>query len=147
MARTTPGAVQGILGANWDGKTDLGQFITPANIVVNQVQKYALIGLICYTHTPAELELIERWLAAHFYCQNDPLYMSSSVLGASGGFQRASATEDFGSTDYGKSACRMDVSGKLTAIGKRQIAGGFHVGRHHGWSDEYPTERYTSNEE
>jgi hypothetical protein len=127
--RTNPGLVAGILGDNYNGKTDLGQFIAPANAVVTQVQEYALTGLFCYTHTPAELELIERWLAAHFYCQSDPLYMSSSNLGASGSFQRASATDDFGSTDYGKSACRMDVSGKLSAIGKRQIAVGLHVGR------------------
>lgn len=134
MARTTRKLVEGVLGSNYgplaDGSLpDLDPFIDTASAIVDRVSTCAANkGLKL---SGVELELVERWLSAHCYCQMDPLMMSKSSGGASGGFQRAGATDDFGSTDYGKTACRLDYSGCLSAIGKRQFAGGMWLGQKH----------------
>ena len=90
-------------------------------------------------YTSAQLELLERYLAAHFYCKSDPLYISKGNMGASGSFQRK--TDDgFQLTEYGRAACEMDTTGVLSAIGKRQVAGIAWAGRNR---DEcYPGDRY-----
>jgi hypothetical protein len=131
--RTTVAAVQGILGGNY-GKVNgvlmnLQPFIDSATVIVDRVavcaaKRHKTLG-------PAELELVERWLAAHAYCHMDPIYMSKSTAGASASFQRGSGGEGFESTDYGKMAVRIDYSGCLSAIGKRQVARGFAAGVEH----------------
>jgi hypothetical protein len=156
MPRTTPGAVQAILGPNWDGynptagiaSTDLTPFVYAASNVTDQVASLAaqrfqqrlttftLSGLQSATQAPmgsdspnTMLELIERWLAAHFYCHEDPLYNSKSTGGASGSFQRGSDEGGFGTTEYGKAAVHMDPTGSLVILGKRQVAGALWLGK------------------
>lgn len=134
-ARTTGVAVQAILGGtapntNWDGITDLLPFIATASAIVDRVvtqaaKKAQVVGGIVLS--AVEQELIERWLAAHFYCVNDPLYESKTTQGATGKFQRKSES-GFEVTDYGRTACQLDYSGTLRAIGLRQFAGGMWNG-------------------
>lgn len=131
MSRTIPIAVQAILGgtanaSNWDGITDLTPYIDSASAVVDRVVATALSNK-SITLSAVEQELIERWLAAHFYTVMDPLYMSKSTRGASGSFQRKTG-EGFECTDYGRTACQMDYSGSLRAIGLRQFASGAWAG-------------------
>lgn len=128
--RTNVAAVQAVLGgtaktSNWDAITDLTPFIQAASAIVDRAvtaaaSKFGFIGGI--TLSALEQELIERWLAAHFYCMYDPLYQSKSTQGASGTFQRKSG-EGFETTEYGRTACQLDYSGSLRAIGLRQFAG------------------------
>lgn len=133
--RTNTVAVQAILGgtnenSNWDGITDLTPFIQTASAIVDRVntgaqsKPWANQGIVL---SAVELELIERWLSAHFYCVNDPLYMSQAAGGASGSYQRKIG-DGFEVTEYGRTACQLDYSGTLRAIGLRQFAGGFWAG-------------------
>ena len=118
--RTTLANVQAVLADNWDDSTSVQPYIDSATVVVDRVVTCATKR--GKTLTATEEELVERWLAAHFYCVMDPLYTTRSTAGASGGFQRKPATDDFGSTDYGMQATRIDPSGCLNAIGKRAVA-------------------------
>jgi hypothetical protein len=121
--RTTEIKVQAILARNWNGTTNLLPFIEMASATIDQAVSLAASSK-GISLSAVQQELMERWLAAHFYCMMDPLYMSKSGGGASGSFQKK-VGEGFDSTDYGKAACNVDQSGVLTAIGKRQFAAGF----------------------
>jgi hypothetical protein len=127
MSYTTPTAVAAVLGRNYDGSTDLQQYIDSAEVVIARM--IACAQAKGFSHTEPEVELIERWLAAHFYCKMDPLYNSNSTEGASGAYQRKGGGEGFESTDYGEMAVRLDDSGCLNAMGKRMSAGGFWLGK------------------
>lgn len=134
-ARTNAGAVQSILGLNYDKKRrpDLTPFINSASDVVDQVlalsrgksRVKALGGL-----TATTLANIEMWVAAHLYVVSDPLYMSRSTEGASGAFQRAPAKDGLASSDYGKTAMDIDWSGCLTNINMKQFASALGMGHH-----------------
>lgn len=126
-ARTTQAAVVGILVANYDAKKkpSLLPFIQAASDVVDQVKKLSLGKSRVISRgglTTTTLQNIETWLAAHFYCINDPLYISRSTQGATGAFQRAAAKDGFSSTDYGKQALSIDWSGCLRNIDLAQFA-------------------------
>jgi hypothetical protein len=120
--RTTTLKVQEILGDNWAG-SNVQPYIDIASSIVDQANTLAFSAK-GFSLTPTQLELMERWLAAHFYCTMDPIFMQKATDGASGSFQRK-VGDGFDATDYGKAACNVDTSGVLTAIGKRQFASGF----------------------
>ena len=128
MPRTDVTAVQTLLGRNYNGSADLQQFIDTATVIVDRVVAKAAGPLFNTPLLDTEAELIERYLAAHFYCVQDPLYVSKSTAGASGSFQRAPSTDDFTSSEYGRGAVRSDPSGVLVSLGKRQVARGFYAG-------------------
>lgn len=117
MARTTVIAVKNLLLDNYDKVSnpppDLTGFIDSASALVDQVVSSATSRGITLTTTL--LEIIERWLAAHYYAQADPLYMSKSTQGASGSFMGQSAL-GLDSTRYGQQAKRLDISGSLAAF-------------------------------
>lgn len=126
MPRTTSGLVIGILGRNYDSDPedglppDLSPFMATATVIVDRVATCATAK--GFTLSSTELELIERWLTAHFYCVNDPLYTSRSTQGASGSFQTGQVLEGFGATEYGRQAIAMDYSGCLKNISLKQRA-------------------------
>ncbi len=133
-ARTTSTAVAAILGDNYGYKADgtlpdLTVFINDASVVVDRVVLMAAAAISPITLTTAEQESIERWLAAHLYCHADPLYMSRSTQGASGGFQRGQAGKGFESTHYGMMAMDLDYSGSLKKINGLKRAGAFWMGK------------------
>jgi hypothetical protein len=129
--RTTPNLVQGVLragvdGTNWDGQTDLQQFINIANPIVSRVvrdaARYKEISI-----TWEEQCNICTLLAAHLYIMTDRTYKSRGQGGSSASFD--------GNTDmylesslYGQGACLADPSGCLRNIGKQQRARGFGPG-------------------
>ena len=103
--RTTEGAVRKLLAGNWDGCTGLQQFIDSATPTIDRVATCATDKGITLTAT--ELELIERWYAAHLYTQVDPLYQSRSTGRGSGSFMPHG---------YKDGAIAADPSGCLAAI-------------------------------
>lgn len=130
MARTTPALVKGLLLSDYDinKSPDLTPFIDTASIVMdNVVIKGAAKGVIL---SGVESEMIERWLAAHYYAVNDKPFQSKGTEGASATFigQTGMYLE---ATLYGQTAMRIDRSGVLANIGGKQPnkAGGFWLGK------------------
>lgn len=124
MARTGSSAVQAVLrpatvGGDYDGSTDLSPYIATATVMVDRVASCATVKGKALSD--AELELIERWLAAHLYAMADQTYTSKTTQGASGSFggQLGMSLE---ATKYGQNALAVDYSGCLTVISKRQVA-------------------------
>lgn len=129
MSLSTPTTVQAILGDNYGALEDgslpgLQQFCDAAYLTMQRVAACAVKKGI--TLSDAEKEMIERWLAAHYYCQMDPLYTSRSTAGASGSFQRKQG-DGFETTEYGATAVRLDPSGCLSSLGKRANARMFSI--------------------
>lgn len=116
MARTNSNAVQAILGDNYDSNIDLDPFIDTASAVVDEIEDCASERDITMSSTL--LELIERWLAAHFYAHADPLYQSRSTGGASATFQGQTGM-GLESTVYGQTALRLDKSGCLAYMDEK----------------------------
>ncbi len=119
MPRTTVELVQGILGGDWDGTTDLTPYINSATVVITRVAACAVSRGVAVT--TEELEIIERWLSAHFYGQSDKPYIEKRTERAMGKFAGETGM-GFDSTLYGQTAMRIDPSGCLAALNKRQRA-------------------------
>jgi hypothetical protein len=124
MSRTTTTAVQALLRSGvpdggYDGVTDLQQFIDTAGVTVDRCVTMASAKGI--TMLATELELMERWLAAHSYCQSDKQYASKSTAGASASFQGQTG-QGFETTYFGQQALRIDYSGCLRNLDKQQRA-------------------------
>jgi hypothetical protein len=119
MSRTTSELVAGVIEA--DVNISLTPFIDSASMIVER-------ACAVLDYTDAELELIERWLAAHFYAARDPQLASESIKGASSTYQGQTAMY-FESTVYGQRAMQLDVLGGLIAIqnqlknGKKKYVG------------------------
>lgn len=110
MQRTTVQLVKALLLDNYGALRDrtlpsLQPFIDTATVIIDRVATCAVSR--GKTLTTTELELIERWLACHYYTKSDPLYTSRSTEGASGSFVQRSFLD--GATD-------LDFSGCLKAI-------------------------------
>lgn len=112
MPRTTAKKVEGVLGVNYDAARypSLVPFIDSAAVITNRVAT-------CATEkktplTDAELELVERWLAGHYYQKSDRGYASSNTEGASASFDGKTGMY-FESTLYGQTAIEIDPSGCL----------------------------------
>lgn len=121
MPRTTAGAVRSILGEGEDGyqydsetEPSLTSFIETASAITDDVQACAVAK--GGGHTAARLELIERWLAAHFYCVMDPTYQERWTGKAKGIYQGRSGMY-LDSTRYGQHAQILDGTGCLAALG------------------------------
>ncbi len=111
--RTTSEHVQEILVGHYDGKTDLARFIATASSLVDWlVRKDTAHDL-----DAAALELIECYLAAHFYTHSDKIAQSKSTSGAGGTFQGQTAMVLM-STDYGQTACILDTTLRLAEHSK-----------------------------
>lgn len=133
MARTTAAAVKLILAPAKDYDTglaaDLTPFIDTASAMVDDI-------VSCITAkggtalTAARLELIERWLAGHYYKVSDKTYSSRSTADASGAFDGQTAMY-LESTLYGQTAIRLDSSGCLDAAGgkEQKVASAIWLGR------------------
>lgn len=145
MSRTNATAVAKVLmddyGPRLSGDNpDLDPFIETASSIVDDVVECATAK--GKTLTAAKLELIERWLAAHFYAVSDKPYTSRSTVDASGSFAGQTAMY-FESTLYGQHAMRLDPSGCLDAIGgkERKRAGGSWLGKNPSSQIDYEDRR------
>lgn len=120
MSRTNSAAVVLILGNNYDSTNvpSLTPFIDTATAIVNRVAACAILK--GKTLTSEELELIERWLSAHFYTMMDPTFKSRSTASASGSW-RGSDGMKLDASLYGQQAKMLDYSGCLESFEKRQV--------------------------
>ncbi len=116
MSRTTDELVKGVIETDEDNIPDLEPFITVANELVTEVcvdGPVARGDVVAYTST--RLELIERWLAAHFYAVRDP--RSKSERAGPVSQEVESDTDLFLSTSkYGQHAMVLDTKGGLARL-------------------------------
>ena len=121
--RTSIAVVKELLDRNYHWKTqpNLQPHIDTATLLVDRMISCATEK--GFTHTAAELEMIERWLAAYSYCKMDPLFASKSTQGASGSHvssQSLQAEQE----RYKRGAIELDDSGCLNAQLNRNVARG-----------------------
>lgn len=109
--RTTESAVKAILGDHYDGSSSLLPFIDTATILVDRIDLADTAGEM----TDAALEMVERYLSAHFYTHADMIAQSRSTGGASGSFQ-GQTQMGFDATLYGQTAKRLDTTGTLVNL-------------------------------
>jgi hypothetical protein len=117
-----------------DRQPDLTPYIAAANAVVNQVvslsSKRPLAGnFFGTTLDSTTAELVERWLAAHYYQAQDKGFESKSTGVSSGSFQGQKGSTGLETTEYGKRALLLDWTGCLEALDKRKFAGGQWLGK------------------
>lgn len=111
--RTSSAAVQAILGQNYDGTTVLTPFIETATALVDWLSSKDSNGEL----TSTLLELIERYLSAHFYHPVNQFVQAEGAEGASNTYQGQTGL-GLNSTMYGQTALRLDVTGILS---KREL--------------------------
>ena len=121
MARTTADNVKAILAGQWDGKTPLDAFIATASALVDWVVTVKANQDTTLGDTLAAQ--VECYLAAHFYQHADQALKTKSTGGASGTFQGRDGMV-FTSTDYGRTACALDITGQLARRSKEVEEGG-----------------------
>ena len=125
--RTTPDAVAAIIEV--DDAITLTPFIESASAVVDDV-------CVPLLYDATRLELIERWLSAHFYALRDPRRSSEGASGVSASYQNA-VDLGFNCTHYGQAAMRLDTRGGLAALEKLSKQGGRRtVGVYHLVEDD-----------
>lgn len=91
----------------------LTPFIETASSMVDDLVECAAEKGITLSDT--KLELIERWLSAHFYSQSDKPYTESETLDARAKYNGQTKMY-LESTLYGQTAVKLDPTGCLAAI-------------------------------
>lgn len=114
MARTTDEAVEGIIEV--EENATLTPFIEAANVLVTEVCTSS-------TYDDARLELIERWLSAHFYAIYDPRFESEKAGDVAAKYQ-TKVNLGFDVTHYGQMAMRLDTAGGLASLNTEAKSGG-----------------------
>lgn len=119
--RTTVNAVQSILGPNYDYKflPDLTQFIEAAGSIVDTA--VPLAASRGFTLSTSQQELVERWLAAYFYCKQDALYQQKNTDKASATFVTSQSLQSE-QERYKRGAIELEPSGVLNALLNRLTA-------------------------
>lgn len=126
--RTTAPLVQGILdaGGDYNGTSDLTPYCDTATVIVDRVATCATSKGITLTST--ELELIERWLAAHCYVQSDQTYAEKTTQRAKG-VMHGQTGMYLENSKYGQQAMLIDYSGCLYNVCKQQRPAAFWLGK------------------
>lgn len=131
MPRTTSAAVEAIIDV--DVEIDLTPFIEVANSLVTEKCASALNEDGDAYYDAARLELIERWLSAHFYAIRDPR-VSSEQAGSVGASYQNRVDLGLDQTTYGQQAKILDTAGGLASLdimakkGKSRVKG-YWLGR------------------
>ena len=128
MARTTRANVEGIIEVDAGivaNDADMEPFITIANELVTEVCTGEAGPSTAYS--TARLELIERWLAAHFYTNRDPRTTSERAGSVGANFQ-SKVDLGFDTSHYGQTAIRLDTNGGLSQLNDRIKKGSSKVG-------------------
>lgn len=115
--RTSPALVKEII--EFDTDLSMQPFIIAASNMVDQLAAEADTE---YTLAAATLELIERWLAAHFYAMRDQQYSSKSTGGAGGSFQGQTSMV-LTATQYGQMAMLLDTTNWLSKRSREVLEG------------------------
>ena len=74
-------------------------------------------------YSDTRLELIERWLTAHFYAVRDPRVVSERAGSVSATYQ-SSIGLGFDTSHYGQTAMRLDTNGGLARLNNGAKKGG-----------------------
>jgi hypothetical protein len=121
MARTTAAAVKELLDRNYDTRNvpSLEGFIATANLIVTKVAECAARRSV--TLADDHLELMERWLAAHYYTKANPVYQSKTTDGRSASFVRNRESPE----PYLNGAMDLDTTGCLGALLSARKRAGF----------------------
>ncbi len=119
MARTTAAAVKLIIETDDSISTDLAPFIEVADALVTDVCTNS-------DYSDAKLELISRWLSAHFYAIRDPRAKSEKATTVSV-THRSKVDLGFSLTHYGQMAMTIDTAGNLGAVNERVKKGKSNV--------------------
>jgi hypothetical protein len=124
VARTTLAAVAAIIETDPDVVPDEAAML-PFILVANELVTECCTGTQgpATEYTAERLELIERWLAAHFYTNRDPR-MSSESAGGVGGSYQSSVSLGFDTSHYGQTAMRLDTNGGLARLNQDTKKGG-----------------------
>lgn len=114
MPRTTSAAVEGIIEV--DANISLTPFIETASALVDDIA-------VDSGHTDTRLELIERWLSAHFYTVRDPRAVRERADRIEVAYQ-SKVDLNLSTSHYGQQAMILDTSGLLRSIssGRRLVA-------------------------
>lgn len=113
MPRTTSAAVGAVI--ELDDAIDITPFIETANALVTEV-------CVPSGYDDTRLELIERWLSAHFYAIRDPRAVSESVKGLGVTYQSAVGLALM-VTHYGQHAAMLDTKGGLAKLSMNTAQG------------------------
>jgi hypothetical protein len=119
MARTTATNVKKIIEVDATiivVDADMDAFIDVANELVTEMCTGTTNGPKT-AYTAARLELIERWLSAHFYAIRDPR-PSSEKAGAVGVNYQQKVDLNLSLTSYGQQAMMLDTNGGLKSLDK-----------------------------
>jgi len=111
--RTTSVLVAAIIEVDTD--IDLEPFIFTASELVTEV--CAIAG-----YTVERLELIERWLSAHFYAIRDPR-VTQEKAGSVGANFESKVDLNLALTRYGQQAMLLDTQGGLAALNQSMLSG------------------------
>ena len=112
--RTTAVAINLIIEI--DANISLTPFIEAANALVTE----CCSGSSTYDAT--RLELIERWLSAHFYTVRD-MRAESEKAGSVAEKKQSKVDLGFNTSHYGQMAMRLDTEGGLAALNERILKG------------------------
>lgn len=123
MARTTSNAVSGIIEV--DANISLDPFIEVANDLVS-----SCCGDVT-GYDATKLELIERWLSAHFYTVRD-MRAEQERAGIVSEKKQSKVDLGFDSSHYGQMAMRIDTNGGLAQLNE-QIKNGSATTYGVGW--------------
>lgn len=123
MARTSESLVRGLLLKDYDNATspDLAPFIDSAGALVDQVVACGVRKEVTVTNALAEL--IERWLAAHAYCMNDPQYSEKQTGRSKGVYLGDKNVKGLEGSRYGQHAKLLDPTGYLRSLDKTGAVG------------------------
>lgn len=116
--RTTTEAVMAVLapGKEYDLQTNpsLVPFMDAAQALCNQVARLA-VHRRAGGYQSSELEVIERYLSAHFYLTSDKAYANKGDGGASASFMQQTGKR-LDQTPHGQTALNLDYLGILNGI-------------------------------
>lgn len=104
--RTTDILVSAIIEV--DTSIDLTPFMTIANELVTE-------KCLASGYSDDRLELIERWLSAHFYTNRDPRAVSEKA-GPVGAVYQSKVDLNLSTSHYGQTAMLLDTAGNLAEL-------------------------------
>lgn len=124
--RTSTTAVKAVLlpGQEYDldRNPSLQPFIDAASSMVDRAVATRRGSVL----STSDQELIERYLAAHFYCTSDKVYTSTSKGGASGSFMQQTG-KGLEQTPHGQTILRLDYTGAINGVDKMARARVFRL--------------------
>ena len=128
MPRTTRAQIATIVELDEDIAPDdisMQAFIIPANELVTEGSTGASGPGTPYTED--RLELIERWLAAHFYTNRVPL-VTHETAGGMGETKAVETGIGFENSIFGQTAMRLDTNGGLARLNHNSKKGAARAG-------------------